>query len=125
MNETQNNHQPFLNLLNWANERGDSGGAMRARKFLMSLFNPRFYHYSVGDAVSCMDTNGLRLLMSALVEFINKGETEELRIAGIRIIESGWIDGWREEIYAAHSAMSAVRDQQERDQENFLEANEG
>lgn len=98
----------YTDALKWADERGDSGGAVRMRKALMSLYN-WWWQFPIGEALSNLDGQGKRLLCACLSEYATRGETDELRQVGDAIQRSGYVDGWRELLTAAHEAQDAVR----------------
>lgn len=98
----------YVDALKWASERGDSGGAMRMRKALMSLYN-WWWQYPIGEALAGLDAEGQRLLLSCLVDYASLGETEELRAVGKRIKASGYIDRWQEMMQASHEAQAVLR----------------
>lgn len=104
----------YFDALNWANERGDSGGAMRMRQALLSLYN-WWWEFPIGEALSNLDGRGKGLLLACLNEYARVGETEELRQVGAAIIASGYVEGWRELLEAAHSTKDAVRRNRESD----------
>ena len=98
----------YNDALVWANARGDSGGATRMRQALMSLYNWR-WSFSIGEALSCLDPQGKRLLFACLAEYTRHGETDELRTVGDAIRSSGQLAGWIELVTAANEAQDLVR----------------
>jgi hypothetical protein len=86
----------YTEALAWANERGDSGGAQRMRKLILSLYNTDFYAYSAGDALAGIDANGRHLAFACLAFYASNGECSELRQVGGQLRQSSWLTGWVE-----------------------------
>lgn len=92
----------------WANERGDSGGAQRMRKLILSLYNTDFYAYSAGDALAGLDANGRRLAFACLTFYASNGECSELRQVGNQLRQSRWLAGWVEVCRAAYETRQEL-----------------
>lgn len=99
----------YSEALNWADQRGDSGGATRMRKLLLSLYNPTFYAYSAGEALAGMDAQGGRLAFACLRDYASLGETATLRRVGDQIRLSGVLDSWIELCKVKHEASEDLR----------------
>ena len=114
----------YEEALKWANDRGDSGGAVRMRKALMSLYN-WWWQFPIGEALANLDANGKKLLFACMDEYARVGETEELQEVGARIRASGMLDSWRELLEASHEAQAGVRRGWEYEQEQQARKNAG
>lgn len=108
---------PYYEASAWADARGDSGGAQRMRRALLSLYNPAWYQYSVGEALSGLDEQGQQLLLACLQHYAANGETQQLVDAGARIEQSGYLAGWTELLESSHEAQRIVRSRWEAEAE--------
>lgn len=59
-----------------------SGAGNRIEKYILSLYNPDEYPYSIGDILSAVDPDIAREVIQAAVEYRQHGETAELRRVG-------------------------------------------
>ena len=84
----------YNDALQWANDLGDSGGAVAMRMALLGLYN-FYWRYPIGEALTKLDYQGKELLLQCLREYAHGGETEELRQVGRAIYRSGEFDGWK------------------------------
>lgn len=108
---------PYYEARAWADERGDSGGARRMRRALLSLYNPQWYQYSLAEALCVIDERGKQLLLQCVQHYAEHGETQGLVDAGSRIEKSGYLDGWPELLEASHEAQRLVRSRWESEAE--------
>ncbi len=93
----------------WADQRGDSGGALQMRKALMSLYDPSYHLYPLADALNALDSGGKRMLLECVFHYSGHGETDELVAAGAAIEKSGYLAGWFELMRATREAQAVVK----------------
>lgn len=74
---------PYIDALNWIQDRSDTGGGVRLARLVLSLYNPDDFPISAGSCIDGgIDDVGRKMAIAALLDYAQHGETEELRVVG-------------------------------------------